>query len=457
MPQYRSTSEHLPPILSAHLRRRGLGLHDAAYHGNRDEVEALLSTGRSTGDPNQRGPAGWTPLMLAVEGDHEEVAKVLLNSGAAVSMAMDEGFTALHFCAKRGNVSITKLLVKAGADVVALTSAPGSTPLHVAAEAGRSEVMALLIEAGASLNYRTPGEGETPLFTSCDNGQVEAVRVLVRAGADPLLTRTDELGQTFLPLEAAAFRGHSGVVRELAKRPGIGACGGTSRGVDALRFAAQNSHVGTMAILMDAGVVDTGRALVDAAGYCGEAAVKLLLQRRQRQRQQQLSVDTTRGGDAYVNAKDDSGRPAIISGILLCRSGSPRVVRRLIDAGADTTSAVRLTMPGTGPFFRGTPLDFLKVYVGQKKEGDVTEETLNMLEAIRRLLLRVEAVHAVSWLWHTSGDVPVISHAAQDKARTKTVASSAAAAVAATPLRRMLPILRRRANRRGVLLASLFR
>ncbi|CAN0398891.1 unnamed protein product [Ectocarpus sp. 8 AP-2014] len=29
----------------------------------------------------------------------------------------------------------------------------------------------------------------------------------------------------------------------------------------------------------------------------------------------------------------------------------------------------------------------------------LTEEQLNDLEAIRRLLLRVEAVHAVSWLW----------------------------------------------------------
>lgn len=206
-----------------------------------------------------------------------------------------------------------------------------------------------------------------------------------------------------------------------------------------------------MAILTDGGAVDTGRALVDAAGYSGEAAVRFLLQRQRRQqRRRQLSVDAATRGDAtYVNTRDETGRSALISGILLCRSGSPRVVRMLADAGADTASAIQFTTPEGMPFFRGPPLGLLKVYIDQKKEDGASEEALNALKAVHRLLLRVEAVRAVSWLWHTSADASAMSHAAEDKGGTKTASM--------TPLIRMLPLLRRRADKRGVVLAPLFR
>lgn len=436
------------------MARRGrleVDIHLAASQGNVDLVVALLSSGAYANNPDVRGPGGWTPLLCAVEGGHAEVVTVLLESGAKTSAAIDEGFTALHISARDGKCAIAEMLVKAGSDLVAVTHTTGATPLHLAAEGGHSAIMTVLIEAGADLDYRTH-EGDTPLYTSCEHAKLEAVRVLLRAGANPLLTSTDTLGQTFRPLDVAAFKGHYDVARELVQHLGVEGCGGKSRGVDALRNAAQTSDVGMMAILMDAGVVDSGEALVHAAGYGGEAPVKFLLQRRQRQQQQLSVVGTTRAGDAYVDARDSTGKTAVIGGILLCRSSSPRVVRMLLDAGADTVSKVQLSMPDGVPFFHGNPLDFVKVYVGQKKEGDASGETLKMLEAIRRMLLRVEAIHAVSWLWHSS-DNPTISDGA-DGGKTGTKTASAAAA---SQLARMLPLLRRRANRHGFALTPLFR
>eukprot|EP00903_Cladosiphon_okamuranus_P011184 g10553.t1 len=204
-------------------------------------------------------------------------------------------------------------------------------------------------------------EGETPLYTGGENAEPDAVRVLAQAGADPLLTGIDPLGQAVLPLKTTAYRGRKGVVRKLVQQLGVEACGGPSRGLAALRFAGQEGHKGIPAILTDGGVVDTGRALVDAAGYSGEASVRFLLQQDQQQDQQQ---------------EEQRQR---------------RQQRR-----------------------QQRPLDFLQVYVRQNKEDGPSEEALNILEAFRRLLLGVEAVHAVSWLWYTnSSDSLAISQAAE--------------------------------------------
>lgn len=51
--------------------------------------------------------------------------------------------------------------------------------------------------------------------------------------------------------------------------------------------------------------------------------------------------------------------------------------------------------------FNGTPWLSPTTTSSARRVGgkDATEEQLNKLEGIRRLLLRAEAVRAVSWLW----------------------------------------------------------
>lgn len=122
----------------------------------------------------------------------------------------------------------------------------------------------------------------------------------------------------------------------------------------------------------------------------------------------------------------------------------------LIDAGADTTSAVRLTAMHVGStvLFNGTPLALATLSLHEKKvnEEAATKEQLNTLEGIRRFLLQVEAVHAMSWLWHS--DVPSIVDTAARRGRV---------GMTSTSLRMTLPTLRRRATRPGVVLAPLLR
>eukprot|EP00903_Cladosiphon_okamuranus_P012471 g11679.t1 len=80
---------------------------------------------------------------------------------------------------------------------------------------------------------------------------------------------------------------------------------------------------------------------------------------------------------------------------------------------------------------------------------ETTEKRLHGLEAARRLLMRVEAVHAVPWL--RAEGVASVTHAAAEGGR------GGATTTIATPLTSVLPILRRRAGRPRVLLSALHR
>lgn len=121
----------------------------------------------------------------------------------------------------------------------------------------------------------------------------------------------------------------------------------------------------------------------------------------------------------------------------------------LLDAGADETTASRLVYHMLERFGLKTPLDFTVGTLADKtiREKPATEDQLHRLEAIRRLLLRVDAVRAASWLW--SRKAPVIAHHVVGGAEGKV------AMKASTPLGVL--IVRRGTGVRSALLASTLR
>lgn len=374
--------------------------------------------------------------MWAAWRGNPDVSELLLRKGANVSMTADGGVTALLISSENGNLPDTKMLIEAGADVEA-SACTGFTALHTAADHEHADVTRVLLEAGANPNSRTL-DGETPLFAGAQIGSLNVVRELLRAKADPLLTKTTEGSLTGVALDVAAQNGHVDVVREFIQQCGIEGCGGASGGVDALALAALNRQVDVMVVLIDAGVVDTGAALCNAAGSGPETSVTLLLRQER----------TARSKRAYINSHDSFGQTPLLKSLQSFPPCSPRVVRMLIDAGADTTSRVAVTAR-TGEFVSNfTPLDLADGLLEVKVMDGIrmTEVELYRLQAMHRSLLRVAAARAVSWLWPRNA--PVISHAAEDKRRTKTTS---------TALTAMTSILRRRANGRGVRLETLFR
>lgn len=413
-------------------------LHTAATQGDLGRVQSALSERPDAID--QGDQKGQTALMLAAVMGHGLVTLFLVGKGANPSMESDAG-TALLAAAQFGHLGVVQVLLKAGAYMEATTSTLSSTALHLAAQRGHLEVVKELIAAGANVNCRR-SDGATPLVSAATKGHVQIIRRLLLAKADPLLAMgspTDSY--TFTPLDVSAQHNQPGVVRELIERLGIERCGGPTGGLLALDLAAHEEGLECMTLLADAGVTDTGRVMHHAVEYGCEEAVRFLLRRR---------TGSTSDSGRYADSKDRWGGTPLaksIAGDTRTALAYPRIARLLVEAGATTSSAIRLTNVAGRVMLHDSALAFTVSLLGFKTVNGqpASEEHLRRLEAIRRLLLQEPAVHAVSWVWPS-----VVS-------RNLTGRKGMSAAPSETTLVATLPVLRRRARRRRMALASIFR
>lgn len=184
-------------------------------------------------------------------------------------------------------------------------------------------------------------------------------------------------------LEKASLRGHYDAVQRMLSRIGLEGCGGSSRGVKALELAAGADQVEVLQLLTEAGVRDTGTAFVCAV--IGKHRKSILFLRKQYERD---SLD-------HINKGDKSSGPTL----LICAirnykyKFAPKLVRWLLDAGASTTTRVTMVDDDGYEVHRGTALE------GMRIERLAPVENGGRLDAIGRLLLQEDAIHANSWAW----------------------------------------------------------
>jgi ankyrin repeat protein len=86
-------------------------LHMASYHGNMEEIKALVEGGAMV---NVVGEKGVTPLHEAASQGHTEAVKFLLQNGALLDVKDEFGRTPLDIAQVRGYSDIVKLLANQG-------------------------------------------------------------------------------------------------------------------------------------------------------------------------------------------------------------------------------------------------------------------------------------------------------------------------------------------------------
>ncbi|XP_072282404.1 protein phosphatase 1 regulatory subunit 12C isoform X7 [Pyxicephalus adspersus] len=171
---------------------------------------------------------GISALHQACIDENLEVVEFLVNHGANVNQADNEGWTPLHVAASCGYMEIAEYLLKHSANIAAVNS-DGDVPLDIAEDdcmetllraeiekrgidieaAKREEEEVMLQDARQWLNagkiedIRHPKTGASALHVAAAKGYVEIMRLLLQAGFDPNVQDKD--GWT--PLHAAAHWG----------------------------------------------------------------------------------------------------------------------------------------------------------------------------------------------------------------------------------------------------------
>jgi ankyrin repeat protein len=143
-----NTIEFVPPLAKAVLTR------DAALVGklivNREDINARVRA-------KEGARAGFTPLILAASLSDIEIAQMLIDKGAKITVLDDFNRSAFWYAALNDNFELTTVLVRAeGArDVInAADSEFKRTPLHLAVHGHASQLVQLLVKLGASRDQK---------------------------------------------------------------------------------------------------------------------------------------------------------------------------------------------------------------------------------------------------------------------------------------------------------------
>ncbi|CAE7223954.1 ANK1 [Symbiodinium sp. CCMP2592] len=243
--------ERRSDVSSIH-RQFGTPLHLAAERGHQNVARLLLA---EKADVQQAfATTEITALHVAAARGHVPVLHTLIEAGAGVNKANAAGATPLHCAVAKGHVEAITALLQSSADTNSICH-DGKSPLHFAAYQSLVEPLQVLLEARASVND-TDAAGYTPLIFASREGHKEVVEVLLESMADVNILSSDCEG----PLHAAADRGHSGiVVLLLSRQADVEARNGD--GLTALDMVTIDENPAIAELLIDRGKVSSMRSV----------------------------------------------------------------------------------------------------------------------------------------------------------------------------------------------------
>ena len=116
---------------------------------------------------------------------HVDAARLVLDQGAEVDRAEEDGRTPLHIACHQGHLDAAQLLLERGAKKVDQADPLdyGRTLLYMACENNHVDAARILLDKGAEVD-RADMHDRTPLYIACEKGHVNAARLLINNGAE---------------------------------------------------------------------------------------------------------------------------------------------------------------------------------------------------------------------------------------------------------------------------------
>ena len=122
----------------------------------------------------------------------------------------DEGLTALHFTAYKGNIELSKFLIENGASLTAVTNL-GKNVVHLSAEGNQPSAMIYFLYKEKFDVYTGDENGSSPLHWACYSGAEESVNFLI--GLNAFLDVQDK--EKLTPLHLATLYNREKIVIKL--------------------------------------------------------------------------------------------------------------------------------------------------------------------------------------------------------------------------------------------------
>jgi ankyrin repeat protein len=204
-----ATAQDTRPSTTLRVPSRTPAVADAAMAGNLAKVRQLMQSGA---DVNVPQGDGMTALHWAAELGDSAMAAALLRARANVKAVTRIGdYTPLHVAARTGNTGVVRQLLAAGSDAKAATTS-GATALHFAAGAGSDGAISALLQKGADPNARELENGQTPLIFAAWGNRPAAIAALLKGGADPNAKTTPISITEYQAADQAAARKRNAVL-----------------------------------------------------------------------------------------------------------------------------------------------------------------------------------------------------------------------------------------------------
>lgn len=317
-------------------------LHLAAIGGSTKMIRFLLGKDvsdahpRRTDVPNMidiKDGNSQTPLIIASRMGNIEATKLLIESGAGLTIWDDAGKTALHYAVLNCPEAVEDF---AAGDSAHIRDDDDCTPLHTAARFGSVKTTSTLVSAlrtfhrlVAAINAQD-GQEKTPLHYAGENGYTEVVKILLDNEANTELEDKNDK--------------------------------------QAAELAAARGHLATVKVFISAAKTTIGDRLVEAASGAGQLLVVQYLLRNklaspdgdQSLDSRPLSLAASKGHNevvrtllrynAAVNIEDATRKTPLHHAAM---NGRYDVARTLLDHRANTNQAANVNAPDIE---RNTPL-----------------------------------------------------------------------------------------------------
>lgn len=155
-------------------------------------IKIIADAIKKSGNFNTINKRGSTVLHLAIQNDHIEIARSIIQNGKGIDFNIQDclGNTALHYAAEYGYRDIIEMLIERGADVN-IVNVFDKTPLISSLGLGANkpenvqDIVKSLVEKGANINFQGKKSeyinlrNSTPLHLAIQNNHLNAAKFLV--------------------------------------------------------------------------------------------------------------------------------------------------------------------------------------------------------------------------------------------------------------------------------------